>query len=34
MIEQRLKENGMHDDFKYLCVAESNLQNLRSEPAQ
>jgi hypothetical protein len=30
MIEQRLKENGMHDDFKYLCVAESNLQNLRS----
>ncbi|HEX8461794.1 MAG TPA: lytic transglycosylase domain-containing protein [Segetibacter sp.] len=30
MIEQRLKENGIPDDFKYLCVAESNLQNLRS----
>jgi membrane-bound lytic murein transglycosylase D len=30
IIEQRLKENGMPDDFKYLCVAESNLQNLIS----
>ena len=30
VIEQRLKENGMPDDFKYLCVAESNLQNLSS----
>ena len=26
-IEQRLKDNGIPDDFKYLCVAESNLQN-------
>ncbi|MDB5249998.1 MAG: Transglycosylase-like protein with domain [Segetibacter sp.] len=30
MIEARLKENGVPDDFKYLCVAESNLQNLTS----
>lgn len=29
-IEDRLKENGVPDDFKYLCVAESNLQNLIS----
>jgi hypothetical protein len=29
-IEQRLKENGVPDDFKYLCVAEGNLQNLSS----
>ena len=29
-IEQRLKENGLPDDFKYLCVAESSLQNLSS----
>ncbi len=29
-IEQRLKENGIPDDFKYLCVAEGNLQNLSS----
>ena len=27
MIETILKENGIPDDFKYLCVAESNLQN-------
>lgn len=27
MIEERLKANGIPDDFKYLCVAESNLQN-------
>ncbi len=27
IIEKRLKENGVPDDFKYLCVAESNLQN-------
>jgi membrane-bound lytic murein transglycosylase D len=26
-IERRLKENGLPDDFKYLCVAESSLQN-------
>lgn len=31
IIEQRLKENGVPDDFKYLCVAESNLQNLVSK---
>ena len=30
MIEERLKANGVPDDFKYLCVAESNLQNLVS----
>ncbi|MCW3106057.1 MAG: Transglycosylase-like protein with domain [Segetibacter sp.] len=30
-IEQRLKENGLPDDFKYLCVAEGNLQNLSSK---
>ncbi len=30
MIEERLKENGVPDDFKYLCVAESNLQNVIS----
>lgn len=27
IIEERLKVNGVPDDFKYLCVAESNLQN-------
>src|SRR3954471_4054227 len=31
VIEQRLKENGIPDDFKYLCVAEGNLQNLSSK---
>jgi hypothetical protein len=31
MIEERLKANGIPDDFKYLCVAESNLQNLTSK---
>jgi membrane-bound lytic murein transglycosylase D len=30
-IEQRLKDNGVPDDFKYLCVAEGNLQNLSSK---
>ncbi|MEJ7680636.1 MAG: lytic transglycosylase domain-containing protein [Segetibacter sp.] len=30
IIEERLKENGVPDDFKYLCVAESNLQNIIS----
>ena len=30
IIEERLKANGIPDDFKYLCVAESNLQNLIS----
>lgn len=30
MIEERLAANGVPDDFKYLCVAESNLQNLVS----
>jgi hypothetical protein len=27
VISQRLKANGVPDDFKYLCVAESNLQS-------
>lgn len=27
IIEKKLKENGLPDDFKYLCVAESSLQN-------
>ncbi|MBL7718870.1 MAG: lytic transglycosylase domain-containing protein [Flavipsychrobacter sp.] len=30
MIEERLKANGVPDDFKYLCVAESHLQNQTS----
>lgn len=30
IIERILKEQGVPDDFKYLCVAESSLQNLRS----
>lgn len=30
VIEKELKANGVPDDFKYLCVAESNLQNLTS----
>jgi membrane-bound lytic murein transglycosylase D len=30
MIEKKLKENNVPEDFKYLCVAESNLQNLTS----
>lgn len=31
MIEERLKANGVPEDFKYLCVAESNIQNLTSK---
>jgi membrane-bound lytic murein transglycosylase D len=31
IIEERLKAKGLPDDFKYLCVAESNLQNLVSK---
>ena len=31
IIEERLKANGVPDDFKYLCVAESNLQNAISK---
>jgi hypothetical protein len=27
IIEERLKANGVPDDFKYLCVAESNLEH-------
>ncbi|MGN6491557.1 MAG: lytic transglycosylase domain-containing protein [Agriterribacter sp.] len=27
IIEAKLRENGLPDDMKYLCVAESNLQN-------
>lgn len=27
VIEERLRANGVHEDFKYLCVAESNLQH-------
>lgn len=30
IIEERLKANNLPEDFKYLCVAESNLQNLTS----
>lgn len=30
MIEARLKANGVPDDFKYLCLAESHLQNQTS----
>lgn len=30
IIEAILKQNGLPDDFKYLCIAESNLQNLIS----
>ncbi|MDB5231386.1 MAG: hypothetical protein JWN76_2191 [Chitinophagaceae bacterium] len=30
MIEERLKANGVPEDFKYLCIAESNLQNATS----
>lgn len=30
VIEPILKEEGLPDDFKYLCVAESNLQNVVS----
>lgn len=30
MIEARLKANGVPDDFKYLCVAESSLANATS----
>lgn len=31
VIEKELKAYGVPDDFKYLCVAESNLQNLTSK---
>ncbi len=30
IIEQRLRANGVPDDFKYLCVAESSLTHARS----
>jgi hypothetical protein len=30
LIEERLRANGIPDDFKYLCVAESSLQHLTS----
>jgi membrane-bound lytic murein transglycosylase D len=30
MIEERLKANGVPDDFKYLCVAESALSEAKS----
>ncbi|MCB0698618.1 MAG: lytic transglycosylase domain-containing protein [Chitinophagales bacterium] len=30
VIEERLKANGVPDDFKYLCVAESSLTNATS----
>lgn len=30
VIESILKENGIPEDFKYLCIAESNLQNVVS----
>jgi hypothetical protein len=31
LIEARLRANGIPDDFKYLCVAESALQNVTSK---
>ncbi len=31
LIQERLKANGVPDDFKYLCIAESNLQNAISK---
>lgn len=31
MIEERLKQNEVPDDFKYLCIAESALQNQTSK---
>ena len=31
MIQERLKAHGLPDDFKYLCVAESNLMNAISK---
>lgn len=30
VIEERLQANNVPEDFKYICVAESNLQNLTS----
>ena len=30
VISERLKQNGIPEDFKYLCVAESHIQNLIS----
>jgi hypothetical protein len=30
VIGERLKQNGVPEDFKYLCIAESSLQNLIS----
>ena len=33
LITERLKQNGVPEDFKYLCVAESNVQNLISRSA-
>jgi membrane-bound lytic murein transglycosylase D len=30
VIAEQLKQNGVPEDFKYLCIAESNLQNLIS----
>ena len=34
MIEPILKENGIPDDFKYLCVIESNLDTRALSPAK
>ena len=31
IIEERLRANGVPEDFKYLCVAESNLQHAISK---
>jgi membrane-bound lytic murein transglycosylase D len=33
VISQRLKANGVPDDFKYLCVAESNLVSTAISPS-
>lgn len=31
VISEQLRQNGIPDDFKYLCVAESHIQNLISK---
>jgi len=30
LIEKKLKENGVPDDFKYIALAESGLRNVTS----
>jgi membrane-bound lytic murein transglycosylase D len=33
VIEERLRANGVPDDFKYLCIAESNMQSWAASKA-